>query len=68
MLVGFLLALNLSIAAGGVSATSTVPGDSLLSSNVWDGVWQSHFNTGVPQYNAVCIGLLGNTLAYLSQL
>lgn len=35
MLVGcFLLAVNLSIAAAGVSATSADPGDSLLSSNV----------------------------------
>lgn len=62
----FLLAVNLSVAAGGVAATSTVPGDSLLSSNVWEGIWQFHFNTGVPQHNAVYIRLLGHTLAYLS--
>lgn len=32
----FLLAVRLSVAAAGVSVTSTVPGDSLLSSNAWD--------------------------------
>lgn len=46
-LVGcFLLAVNLSVAAAGVSATSTVCGDSLL--NVWNRVWQTHINIGVP--------------------
>jgi len=39
MLVGcFLLAVNLSIAAGGVSATSTDPRDNWLSSNGGGGV------------------------------
>lgn len=49
MLVGWIwLAVKLSIAAAGASATSTVPAGSLLTSSVWDGVWQSCFNHGVP--------------------
>lgn len=44
----FLHTVNLSAAAAGVSASSTVPGDILLSSSVCDGEWESCFNTGVP--------------------